>query len=127
LEYFIAALFIGDGRRTIIILPRDEIFGVGDKFRIRARAQFVEIHALAFSFNRHAKRTDSIERQIQAVGERQHEAEQCSNSHDLGQPLSGCTAARHRYERARNVQDRAMEARENADRQDAPDTADGVH
>ena len=53
---------IGKDRRTIIILPRDEIFGVGDEFRIRARAQFVKIHALAFSLKCHPEWTDAVER-----------------------------------------------------------------
>src|SRR5712672_215631 len=120
-------ILIGKDRSTIIILPRDEIFGVGDEFRISARAQFVKIHALAFSFKRHPEWTDSVERKIQGIGEGQHEAEQRRDAHELSQPLSGSTAARHRERNASDIQDWAVEAGENADRQNAPDAADGMH
>jgi len=111
----------------IIILPRDEIFGVSDEFRIRSRAQFVEIHALAFSSIATRNGQIRLRARFRPQVSGNTKPSSVSNSHDLGQPLSGCTGARHRYERARNVQDRAVEARENADRQDAPETADGVH
>src|SRR6267154_1048803 len=109
------------------VLSRDKIFRVSDEFRIRAGAQFIEIHALAFSLDRYSEGADAIQGPIQAVGERQHEAEQRRHAHQLGQPLPGRSAARHGQRIASNIQDWTMKASEKANREDAPNASDGMY
>src|SRR5882672_424724 len=53
---------------TTVALARDKIFRVSDEFGVRAGAQFIEIHALAFSLDRYSEGADAIQGPIQAIG-----------------------------------------------------------
>src|SRR6266849_9411516 len=108
-------------------LPWDKIFRVGDEFRIRASAQLIEVHALAFSFDGHAEGANAIQGPVQAIGERQNEAEQRGHAHQLSQPLSWRPAACYGQRTAANIQDRAVKASKKTDREDAPNASYGVN
>src|SRR5258708_39776862 len=65
---------------TEVLAELAEFFAVGDKIGIRAAAELVEIETLPFTFQGHALRPDSIQSQIQAVGDRQDKTDQRGNS-----------------------------------------------
>src|SRR5439155_5396417 len=69
-------------------LPLRELVGVGKEFRVGARAQFIEVHALALALHGHALRVDPIQNPVQAVSQRQHKTDQCGDAHQLREPLA---------------------------------------
>src|SRR5260221_7583288 len=97
------------------MLPGNEIFRVGDEFRISAGAEFVEVQSLALSFDRYPVGVYAVEKPIQAIGERQHEAQQRRHADQLGQQLS--RIARSRRQRSCNIRYGSVEAAEQPQRQ----------
>jgi hypothetical protein len=80
------------------------------EFGISAGAKLVQIEALAFAFGRHALRAQAVEQPIETIGERQHETKQGGDAGDLSQRLHGGAGGG-----------------KEAERQHAPDAADGVN
>src|SRR5205814_1988291 len=91
-----------------------EFFVVGDEFGIGAAAEFVEIQTLPFAFHGHALRTDSIQSEIEGIGHRQYETNECGNGYDLGKRLASVAGGSGLEESSTDGDNRNGEARENS-------------
>ena len=90
--------------------PLQKLVRVRHEFRIGARAEFVQIKALPFSFGSHAVREEAIDEPIETVTQGQNQPQQCSYSRQLGQPLPGIGNPRGASKAVGGVQNRRCEA-----------------
>src|SRR5580693_3180154 len=77
-------------------LPRQEFVRVRDVFGVGSGAQFVQVHALALSFNRDAERIEAVQEAVQSIRNGQNETKQCGHANQLSEPLAG-DGTNHRF------------------------------
>ena len=60
-----------------------EIVGVGYKFGVSPRTQFVQIETLAFAFGGNPMGANEIQGPVQTISQRQHKTKQGRDPHEL--------------------------------------------
>src|SRR5690242_3008660 len=90
-----------------------EFLAVGNKFGVGAGAEFVEIETLSFALERHALRPDSVQGEIESVGQGQYEADEGGHGYDLRERLTCIAGGSRLRESSADVDHRSGEAPEN--------------